>query len=88
MENKNQFISLVNLAGSESVPEVDVTNQVLSTLTAKQKQYVFVSDKPLMWVAAISTAIAIPSAIITSFVYNALNSPLTEVMESISWVIQ
>ena len=88
MKNKQQFEMFITRALGEDPPRVDVADSVLETLAARHGRSVFVSDRPLIWLAALSSAVAIPAVVLATVIYNAAASPLTELVESISWVIQ
>lgn len=88
MKNKQQFEMFITRALGETHPQIDVTDSVLETLAARCGRSVFVSDRPLIWLAALSSAVAIPAVVLATVIYNASASPLTELVESISWVMQ
>ena len=88
MKNKQQFEMFITRALGETPPQIDVADSVLETLAARRGRSVFVSDRPLIWLAALSSAVAIPAVVLATVIYNASASPLTELVESISWVMQ
>ena len=94
MKNKQQFEifnifkMFISQARQEIPPGVDVSDSVLARLTSRRGRPVFVSDKPLMWLAALSSAVAVPAVVLAALLYNASVSPLAELVESISWVMQ
>ena len=86
--NRKLFETLAARASGETPPSVDVSDSVLDILSSRQSQPVFVSDRPLMWVAALSSILAIPAAALAFVMYNSWTGPLTELAESISWATQ
>lgn len=86
--NRKLYETLVTRAVDESPPTVDVRDGVLKILTSRQGQPVLVSDRPLMWMAAVSSIVAIPTAILAFVMYNNWTGPLVELAESISWATQ
>jgi len=84
MNSKSQFETLLARARDEMSPQVDVAADVLMILATER-----LSDKPLVWLAALSSAIAIPFAVLAGIImYNAWADPLAELSEAISWVMQ
>jgi len=84
MKSKSRFETLLAQARGETPPQVDVAADVLMILASGR-----VSDKPLLWLAALSSAIAVPAAIVAVVIlYNAWADPLIELSEAISWVMQ
>ena len=84
MKSKIRFETLLAQARSETPPQVDVAAEVLMVLATGR-----ISEKPLVWLAALSSAIAIPVAVLAGIiVYNAWFDPLAELSDAISWVIQ
>jgi hypothetical protein len=65
---------------------VDVTGRVIATLTAERDRLERISDRPLMWLAAFSSAVAVPTVILAIVVYNTWVGPLFEISQAISWV--
>jgi hypothetical protein len=88
MNRENQFQALADLARSETVPDVDVADRVLSVLTPGDSQLLSMSERPLMWLAALSSTVAVPVAVFAIVIYYASADPLKELVESISWVLQ
>ena len=83
MKNKNQFETLIARARDETPPQVDVAADVLMILSTGR-----VSEKPLVWLAALSSAIAIPIAVLAGVImYNTWADPLSQFSEVISWVV-
>jgi hypothetical protein len=88
MKNEKRFESLVMRARGETSPSVDVADKVIAILTAEQGRFVEISDRPLMWLAALSSAVAVPVVIMAISVYNEWSGPLYEISQAISWVTQ
>ncbi len=88
MNNQSRFESLVRRARSETPPRVDVAGRVIAILSAGQARPEPVSDKPLLWLAAVSSAVAVPAAVLAVIVYNNWVGPLFELSQAISWVTQ
>jgi hypothetical protein len=86
--NRRLFETLAARASGETPPSVDVSGSVLKILASRQGRPVFVSDRPLMWMAAASIIAAIPTAVLAYVMYNSWTGPLVELAESISWVTQ
>lgn len=88
MKNESRFQSLVNQARSETPPCVDVAGRVIAILSAQHVRPEPDSDRPLMWLAAISSAVAVPAAVLAIILYNNWVGPLFELSQAISWVTQ
>ena len=72
---------------AEKSPKVDVADSVIAIITANEKEPEWFRDKPLMWIAALSSAVAVPF-VVTAFVLNNLwIGPLFEISQVISWVM-
>lgn len=88
MKKQSRFELLVKQARSEAPPSVDVSGRVIAILSAGQVRPEPVSDKPLFWLAAVSSAVAVPAAVLAIIVYNNWVGPLFELSQAISWVTQ
>jgi hypothetical protein len=88
MKNENKFEALIMQARSESAPSVDVADRVIAFLTAEHERLENVSDRPLMWLAAFSSAVAVPAVITAVIIYNNWVGPLYEISQAIAWVTQ
>jgi hypothetical protein len=75
-------------ARDENPPQVDVACSVLGILTARQAEPLTVPERLWMWLAAASSAVAVPAAIAAFVLYNQSTQPLSEIAEAISWAIQ
>lgn len=83
MKSYSRFETLLAQARSEKPPQVDVAGDVLMILASGR-----VSDKPLFWLAALSSAIAVPAAVVAGIImYNVWTDPLIELSEAIKWVV-
>jgi len=88
MKNESLFEALTARARSESPPSVDVAGRVIARLNAKQNRIERMAEKPLLWLAAASSAFAVPAVIVAIMVYNASTGPLYEISQAIAWVVQ
>lgn len=88
MKNENQFEAIIRRARSESAPSVDVADRVIAVLTTEHDQFENISDRPLMWLAAFSSAVAVPAAIIAIVIYNNWIGSLYDISQAIAWVTQ
>ena len=88
MKNENLFEALAARARSESPPSVDVAGRVIARLSAEQNQIEQLTEKPLLWLAAASSAFAVFAVVIAIMVYNASTGPLYEISQAIAWVVQ
>ncbi len=88
MNERSQFDALIARARGDRAPNVDVAGRVIAILSGEQARFESVSDRPLMWLAAFSSAVAVPAAVAAVFVYQAWADPLFELSQAISWVMQ
>lgn len=95
MKNERLLEALSARARSESPPSVDVAGRVIARLnastgrlTAEQNRIERMVEKPLLWLAAASSAIAVPAVVAAIMVYNASTGPLYEISQAIAWVAQ
>ena len=88
MNNKISLTGLINKAGSETVPEVDVARSVLATLSWDAPSEVL-SYKPLAWIASASTALA-ASITVAALLYirTSADNSMNDLYQAISWVVQ
>jgi len=75
-------------AQAERTPRVDVTQSVLHILTAGQAQPLTATERVWMWLAAATSAVAVPAAVVAFVLYSQSASPLNEIVEAISWAVQ
>jgi hypothetical protein len=88
MKNERLLEALSARARSDSPPLVDVAARVIAKLNAEQNLIERMAEKPLLWLAAASSALAVPAVVIAIMVYNAATGPLYEISQAIAWVIQ
>ncbi|MHC4436391.1 MAG: hypothetical protein ACYS3S_03445 [Planctomycetota bacterium] len=88
MKNQNLFEALSARARSESPPSVDVAGRVIAILNAEQNRIEQLTEKPMLWLAAASSAFAVSAVVIAIMVYNASTGPLYEISQAIAWVVQ
>jgi len=88
MKNENLFEALAARARSESPPSVDVAGRVIARLSAQQNRIEQMTEKPLLWLAAASSAFAVSAVVIAVMVYNSATGPLYEISQAIAWVVQ
>jgi len=88
MRNENRFEILATRARGETPPRVDVAGRVLAILETDQNRLVRMSERPLMWVAVVSSALAASVMVIAVISYYIQANPLAEISETISWVMQ
>ena len=88
MNAKKKFEILMDRALDDAAPGVDVTAGVMGVLAGRQQKDAFISERPMMWVAAISSAVAVPAAMAAVLVYYSWGGPMTELLDTISWVTQ
>jgi len=88
MKWEQKIERLAARAREERPPRVDVTNSVLQMLTAGPVQPLTVAERFWMWLAAASSAIAVPAAVAAFLLYARSTGPLNEIAEAISWAIQ
>jgi hypothetical protein len=84
----DQLKMLAHLSRGESSPRVDVGEKVLEILDTEHNRLVRMSERPLMWVAVLSSAIAASVMVIAVISYYFQSNPLAEISETILWVIQ
>ena len=88
MKHENLFEALSAKARSESPPSVDVSGRVIAILNTEQNRIEQLTEKPLLWLAAASSAFAVSAVVIAIIVYNASTGPLYEISQAIAWVAQ
>jgi hypothetical protein len=75
-------------ARGERPPRVDVAPRVLQLLTAGPVAPLTVPERFWMWLAAASSAVAVPASVAAFILYSRSTQPLSEIVEAISWAIQ
>ena len=88
MKNESLFEALSARARSELPPAVDVAGRGIARLNAEQNRIEQLTEKPLLWLAAASSALAVPAVVVAIMVYNASTGPLYEISQAIAWVAQ
>ncbi|MEN6575939.1 MAG: hypothetical protein ABFD90_06310 [Phycisphaerales bacterium] len=88
MKWEQKIERLAARAREERPPRVDVTSRVLAMLTAGQTQPLTAAERFWMWLAAVSSAVAVPVAVAAFILYTRSAEPLNEIAEAISWAIQ
>jgi hypothetical protein len=88
MKNESLLEALSARARSESPPAIDVAGRVIARLSSEQNRIEQMAEKPLLWLAAASSALAVPAIIAAIMVYNASTGPLYEISQAIAWVAQ
>jgi hypothetical protein len=87
MELKENLQKLIQRARQECAPRVDVSDEVLATLYAGQAQSVLMSEGPFIWLAALSSTVAVSVVVLGLIMYYRWADPLAEVAQSIAWVM-
>ena len=88
MNWEQKIENLAARARDEMPPDVDVAHKVLAILSAGRAQPVSISEKFWLWLAALSSAVAVPAAVFVLTVYFSNAEPLIEISDAISWVLQ
>jgi len=88
MKNESLFEALSARARMDSPPTVDVAGRVIAKLNAQQSRIEQMAERPLLWVAAASSAAAVPAVVAAIMVYNASTGPLYDISQAIAWVVQ
>jgi hypothetical protein len=85
---KNNFLNiLIAKAQKEESPRVYVSERVIATLTADERRLGWFWNRPLVWIAAFSSAVAVPFAVLAVVLNNIWVGPLYEISQVISWVM-
>ena len=84
---KNLFNILCDKAKNEEVPKVDVSERAIAIIGASEMRTDWFWDRPLMWVAALSSAAAVPVVIMAIMLHNMWIGPLFEISQAISWAM-
>ena len=85
---KNSFFNtLVENAQKEATPRIYVADRVISTLVNEGKKLELYESRFLMFIAALSSAVAVPVALLAVLLHNLWIGPLFEISQAISWVI-
>ncbi|MHC4881237.1 MAG: hypothetical protein ACYSOH_05280 [Planctomycetota bacterium] len=84
---KQRFENLISLARQESCPYVDVTDGVISAVSAaihRNAKY----DRTYTWMGAASAAMAACILVATTFFWQSSTDSVSEIMTYVSWVTQ
>ncbi|MBW8016282.1 MAG: hypothetical protein FVQ82_08855 [Planctomycetes bacterium] len=84
---ENLLRKLANRARLETMPDLDVVDIVMSRISAQPVSAVGPYDKPFVWIASLSTAAAIAIGTFAIYAYFAWSNPLSEMSETIAWVL-
>ncbi|MEJ2704864.1 MAG: hypothetical protein P8Z79_20700 [Sedimentisphaerales bacterium] len=87
MKNMNRFERLAKQARREAPPSVDVSRAVIAILETGPGAAGIerASERPLMWLAALSSFFATATAVLAVISYN---SWVFELSQAISWAMQ
>ncbi len=83
----NLFNTLCAKAQTEAVPRVDVADKTIAFIASNEIQTQWFWDRPMMWVAALSSAIAVPVVIMAILLHSVWFEPLYEISQVISWAM-
>ena len=83
--NWKQIERMAARAQAERPPKVDVAHRVIAILTAGRTEPLSMAERFWMWLAAVSSAIAVPAAAIAFMLYARSAGPLSQIAEAISW---
>ena len=81
------FNTLCEKARQEEVPKVKVAQRTIALIKANEIQTGWFWDRPLMWVAALSSAVAVPLVVMAFMIHNFWSEPLYEISQAISWAM-
>ena len=81
------FDKLCERASQEEVPRVNVADKTIALFEANEIHTGWFWDRPLMWVAALSSAAAVPLVVLAFLFNHNLTEPLYEISQAISWVM-
>jgi hypothetical protein len=88
MNIEKRLEQLAALAKNEQSPQVNVASSVLGAISYQTARCDVASERQLMWVAVVSSAVAAMVVVAAVAAYYNVADPITEVSEAISWVIQ
>ena len=88
MKFEETIIPLSNRARLEQVPCPKIADNVVLFLQTNARKPVFQLEKPMMWIAGLSSVLACSLAILAVILYARPNHPMAEVMETIAWIVQ
>lgn len=86
MNIDKQLRSLAARARGERVTASDVSSRVIALLRTDPAQPIYALERPLMWMAGLSSALAVSAAVAALLLYfGGPVDPLNEMMETVSW---
>ena len=89
MNLNEQLRNLAARARGEDIPTPAVAHQVLALLRSNPAGPVYALERPLMWMAGLSSAVAVSVAVVAVLLYFGMTGdPLSEVVETVSWATQ
>lgn len=88
MNIEKQFEKLAAFARNEQSPQVNIAHKVLGAISYQIARRDAASERQLMWVAVVSSAVAAMIVVAAVAAYYNVSDPITEVSDAISWVIQ
>lgn len=88
MNIEKQLEKLAALARGEQAPQINVAHKVLGAISYQAARYQTASERQLMWVAVVSSAVAAMIVVAAVAAYYNVTDPITEISQTISWVIQ
>ena len=88
MRTEDRFEILAARARGETPPCVDVSGRVIAILAAEQDRLDRLTERPLMWLAVLSSAAAVPATVLAIVAYYTWVDPLFEISQAIAWVVQ
>ena len=88
MNIEQRLEQLAAAARSEDAPQINVAHKVLGAISYQTARYEKTSERQLMWMAVVSSAVAAMIVVAAVAAYYNVTDPITEVSEAISWVIQ
>ncbi len=70
----------------EHIAEIDVSGRVITLLRADPVPPIYAPERPLMWMAGLSSAVAVSAVVAALLLYfGGTADPLHEMMETVSW---
>lgn len=77
---------LAGKARRAGAPETDVSHRVINLLRVHKTEPVYRLERPMMWMAGLSSAIAVSTVVIALLLHFGVSAdPLSEVLETVSW---
>jgi hypothetical protein len=86
--NWEQIERLAVRAQADKPPKVDVAQSVIQMLAAGRAEPLTVAERFWMWLAAVSSAVAVPASAVAFMLYARSAGPLNEIAEAISWAVK